>query len=263
MRAESAPDRAAETGFAYGTPHPQISQGKIVRSPGDALPGLARQNLEEVWRSRLEMARESYEKARAQYRALLQKQSEGAIPRQDGPLAEARQAESEALAEYARVLKVFTELTINGHNPGEGLTAPGEEPGWAAGNLISIVDDDESIRDSTSTLLRSVGYAVATFPSSESFLESGFLPETSCLILDIRMPGMSGLELQRRVNLSGAGVPIIFVTAHDNQRNRELAMEGGASELFQKPFSASAFLAAVQSALEGSAPRSSHQGRTY
>ena len=123
-------------------------------------------------------------------------------------------------------------------------------------SLISVVDDDESIRDSTRTLLRSAGYDVATFTSSESFLESGDLYETRCLILDIRMPGMSGLELQRRVNLSEANIPIIFVTAHDDQRNRKLAMDAGASEFFKKPFSASSFLTAIHAAVEKSGNRS-------
>ena len=126
-----------------------------------------------------------------------------------------------------------------------------------AGSLISVVDDDESIRDSTRTLLRSAGYEVATFESGELFLESGTLPETRCLVLDIRMPGMSGLELQRRVNLSDCCVPVIFVTAHDDKENRKLAFDAGASEVFQKPFSANAFLTAVDTALNDSADRPS------
>jgi len=120
-------------------------------------------------------------------------------------------------------------------------------------SLISVVDDDESIRDSTRTLLRSAGYDVATFESGELFLESGALPETRCLVLDIRMPGMSGLELQRRVNLSDSRVPIIFVTAPDDKANRKLAIDAGASEFFHKPFSAHAFLTAVGTALKNRA----------
>ena len=115
--------------------------------------------------------------------------------------------------------------------------------------LISVVDDDESVRDSTRTLLRSVGYKVATFESSELFLESSTLPDTECLILDVRMPGMNGLELQRRLNDSDSGVPIIFVTAHNDKANRQLAMDAGAYDFFQKPFSASDLLTAVQTAL--------------
>ena len=125
------------------------------------------------------------------------------------------------------------------------------------GSLISVVDDDESIRDSTRTLLRSAGYEVATFESGELFLESHTLPETRCLILDIRMPGMSGLELQRRVNLSDSRVPIIFVTAHYDKANRKLAIDAGASEVFQKPFAANAFLTAVDTVLKKNADRPS------
>lgn len=130
---------------------------------------------------------------------------------------------------------------------------------WSArltdGKLISVVDDDESIRDSTRTLLRSAGYDVATFTSSESFLESGALSGTQCLILDIRMPGMSGLELQRRVNLLDPSIPIIFVTAHDDKRNRTLAADAGASDFFKKPFPANSFLSAIHMAIEKSDDR--------
>ena len=131
-----------------------------------------------------------------------------------------------------------------------------------AGTLISVVDDDVSIRDSTRTLLRSAGYEVATFESGELFLESATVPETSCLVLDIQMPGMSGLELQRRMNLSNSGVPVIFVTAHDNKTNRKLARDAGASDFFQKPFSANAFLTAVQTALKNNADRLAARTRT-
>lgn len=113
-------------------------------------------------------------------------------------------------------------------------------------SLISVVDDDESVRDSTKILLRSAGYKVATFKSGELFLESDTLPETRCLVLDIAMPGMDGLELQRQLSISEPGVPIIFVTAHDDKRSRQLAMDGGAFDFFRKPFVASEFLAAIR-----------------
>ncbi len=116
--------------------------------------------------------------------------------------------------------------------------------------LVSVVDDDESIRDSTRTLLRSVGHRVATFPSAETFLDSGALAETKCLVLDIRMPGMDGLELQRRLMSSGAEVPIVFVTAHDDQPNRHQAEEAGAAGFLCKPFDASALLTVVETALK-------------
>ncbi len=115
--------------------------------------------------------------------------------------------------------------------------------------LISVVDDDESVRDSTKVLLRSAGYKVATFESGELFLKSDTRSDTGCLVLDMCMPGMDGLELQRRLSIPEGGVPIIFITARDDKRLRELAIEGGASDFFQKPFAASEFLAAVRTAL--------------
>jgi|SRR5215472_3598776 len=115
--------------------------------------------------------------------------------------------------------------------------------------LISVVDDDESVRDSTKTLLRSVGYQVAIFESGEQFLESGLLSETGCLILDMRMPGMTGLEVQRRLNLSKSPVPIIFVTAHSDRAKRQLAIDRGCSDFLQKPFAADIFLGAIETAL--------------
>lgn len=118
--------------------------------------------------------------------------------------------------------------------------------------LISVVDDDESIRDATGTLLRSVGYQVATFHTGELFLESDALVRTECLILDIRLPGIDGLELQRRLNASGVGVPIIFMTAHYDQRNRQRAINEGASDFFGKPFAASELLTAIRTALTSS-----------
>ena len=115
--------------------------------------------------------------------------------------------------------------------------------------LISVVDDDQSVRDSTRALLRSAGYKVTTFESGELFLESGTLAATACLILDMRMPGMDGLEVQRRLKSSEARVPIIFVTAHDDRTRRQLAIAAGASNFFQKPFVASDLLGAIQTAL--------------
>ncbi len=115
--------------------------------------------------------------------------------------------------------------------------------------LISVVDDDESVRDSIRVLLRSAGYKVATFESGELFLKSDTRPDTGCLVLDMCMPGMDGPELQRRLSISDDGVPIIFVTAHDDKRRRQQAIEGGACAFFQKPFVASEFLAAIRTAL--------------
>jgi DNA-binding response OmpR family regulator len=116
--------------------------------------------------------------------------------------------------------------------------------------MISIVDDDESVRAATKALLRSVGYEVETFASAELFLESGALRQTECLVLDVRMPGIDGLELQRRLNAAKSRVSIVFVTAHDDRSHRNKAMEAGAASFFRKPFDANAFVAAIQVALE-------------
>src|ERR1700730_14067034 len=116
---------------------------------------------------------------------------------------------------------------------------------------ISIVDDDESIRRATRALLRSVGYEVETFASAELFLESDALRQTECLVLDVRMPGIDGLELQSRLNEAKSHVPIIFVTAHDDRSHRRTAMDAGAADFFRKPFEANAFVAAIQAALRG------------
>jgi FixJ family two-component response regulator len=126
---------------------------------------------------------------------------------------------------------------------------------------ISIVDDDDSIRRATKALLRSVGYEVETFASAELFLESDALRETECLVLDVRMPGIDGLELQRRLNQATSHVPIIFVTAHDDRSHRRTAMEAGAANFFRKPFEATAFVTAVQDAVRSG--RSSASASTY
>jgi two-component system, LuxR family, response regulator FixJ len=115
--------------------------------------------------------------------------------------------------------------------------------------MISIVDDDQSIRDSTKMLLRSAGYPVATFASAESFLDSDAIAQTKCVILDVRMPGMDGLELQRRLNTSYADIPIIFVTAHDDANTRWSAIQAGATDFLTKPFDANTLIAAIQTAL--------------
>ena len=116
--------------------------------------------------------------------------------------------------------------------------------------IISIVDDDESIRAGTRALLRSAGYEVLTFASAELFLESGALRNTRCIVLDVRMPGIDGLELQRRLNGAKSSVPIIFFSAHDDNASRKRAIDAGAADFFQKPFDATVFVAAIEAALE-------------
>ena len=92
--------------------------------------------------------------------------------------------------------------------------------------VISIVDDDESVRQATSALVRSLGYAVATFASAEDFLESDRLDDTACLITDVQMPGLSGVELQSRLIADGRHMPIIGVTAYPEERIRTQMFEG-------------------------------------
>ena len=115
--------------------------------------------------------------------------------------------------------------------------------------LIAVVDDDSSLRESTQLLLRSAGYRAEVFASAREFLGSPRIDETACLMLDVRMPGMDGLELQRRLNVSHADIPIIVVTAHDDATSRSTALDSGAIGFLSKPFQASTLVATVQTAL--------------
>jgi FixJ family two-component response regulator len=120
--------------------------------------------------------------------------------------------------------------------------------------FVSIVDDDESARAAIQGMLKSVGWQARSFPSAEEFLQSGQLRETACLICDIRMPGMSGLELQARLVEEGWRIPIIFVTAHGDSRMQTRAMKAGALAFLGKPFDDEVLLEEVRTALE-SEPR--------
>ena len=116
-------------------------------------------------------------------------------------------------------------------------------------NLISLVDDDESVRRSTTLLIESFGFHAAAFESAESFLNSGQLQETACLIVDLQMPGMNGLELQSHLATAGYKIPIIFITAYDNKEARKQALQAGAVAFLGKPFSDELLLRAVRAAL--------------
>jgi FixJ family two-component response regulator len=115
--------------------------------------------------------------------------------------------------------------------------------------LVSVVDDDESVRESLPDLLGVFGFASHTFSSAEEFLASDCVDQTRCLILDIAMPGMSGLELQQELKLRRQEIPIVFITASTDQSVRPQLIEGGAFECLFKPFSDTALLEAVNSAL--------------
>jgi FixJ family two-component response regulator len=115
--------------------------------------------------------------------------------------------------------------------------------------LISVVDDDDSVRESLRGLLRSVRFGVEVFASAEEFLSSEQVLDTDCLILDVRMPGMSGLDLQQKLAASHPEMPIIFITSHGDEDLKSRALNGGAVDYLLKPFSEEALLNAVQTAL--------------
>ncbi len=118
--------------------------------------------------------------------------------------------------------------------------------------LISIVDDDESVRESLPDLLNELGYSALAFSSPETFLASEALERSKCLILDIAMPGMTGLDLQRELKHRGKAIPTIFITASRNEMTRARVISQGAAECLYKPFSDTALLAALKSALQRS-----------
>jgi FixJ family two-component response regulator len=115
--------------------------------------------------------------------------------------------------------------------------------------LIAIVDDDESVRDALTSLLHSVGWQAEAFASAEAFLQAGQAHTTACLLLDIRLPGLSGLELQRQLRSSQARLPLIFLTGHGTGALRAQALQAGAVAFFTKPFSDTALLEAIHTAL--------------
>lgn len=117
-------------------------------------------------------------------------------------------------------------------------------------DLVSIVDDDESIRAALVGLMKSAGFVARAYSSAEEYLASGDLHRTGCLICDISMPGMTGLELQSKLNAEDCWIPIIFITAHGNAQQRMRALRAGAVEFLPKPFEDEVLLQSVRAALE-------------
>jgi FixJ family two-component response regulator len=115
--------------------------------------------------------------------------------------------------------------------------------------LVSIVDDDVSVRTATADLLESHGYMTAAFASAEELLQSERLQDTHCVITDVRMPGLSGVDLQRRLADTGLGIPVIFITAYSEEHIRRAALAGGASGFFTKPVSEIGLIHCVEKAL--------------
>jgi FixJ family two-component response regulator len=119
-----------------------------------------------------------------------------------------------------------------------------------AKDLISVVDDEESIRRSTKLLIESFGFRAAVFESAESYLSSGLLRETACLVVDIKMPNMNGLELQSRIAAEGCDVPVIFITVCDDEESRGRAIRAGAVAFLSKPFSDVQLVESIRAALQ-------------
>jgi FixJ family two-component response regulator len=117
-------------------------------------------------------------------------------------------------------------------------------------SLVSIVDDDLSVRESLPDLLRELGYSARAFASGEEFLASAQVSHTACLIVDVAMPGMSGPELQRELRQRGNTIPVILITAKENEAMRERALREGAIDCLTKPFSDMELLKALDRALE-------------
>jgi FixJ family two-component response regulator len=117
--------------------------------------------------------------------------------------------------------------------------------------MISIIDDDTFVRQSVNDLVQSLGYRTAIFQSAEHFLESGCLSETSCLITDLQMPGLSGLELQSRLRANGHRTPVIFITAFPEEKSRNVALRAGAIGFLTKPCNEEALINCIEIALNG------------
>ena len=116
--------------------------------------------------------------------------------------------------------------------------------------MVAVVEDDDSYRVAVRRLLKSAGFSVQSFATAEDFLRSGRQHETGCLITDIRMPGMSGLDLQAKLNADHCLIPTIFITAHGDEDMRLQAMRGGAVKFMVKPFDGEILLESVRAAFE-------------
>jgi len=117
-------------------------------------------------------------------------------------------------------------------------------------SLVSVVDDDESVRESLPDLLRELGFSARAFSSAQEFLSSDYVDQTRCLVLDVFMPGMTGPDLQRELRVRQQQIPIVFMTAKKNETVRAQVLEKGAVECLFKPFSDTALLDAINAALQ-------------
>jgi len=120
--------------------------------------------------------------------------------------------------------------------------------------VISIIDDDASVRKATARLVRSLGYRAEVFASAEEYLQSGRVSDSSCLITDLHMPGMSGADLQDRLNAEGHRIPIVFMTAYFEERTRARVLEAGAYGFLRKPFDDASLIKHLEMALNRTGP---------
>lgn len=116
-------------------------------------------------------------------------------------------------------------------------------------HIVVVVDDDRRVRESIQSMVESAGHATFAFVTGEQFLQSRTLAEAGCLITDVRMPGMDGIELQRRVNAARSQLPVIFISAHEDEEVRQQALAGGAVTFLYKPFDAAELLRVIERAL--------------
>jgi FixJ family two-component response regulator len=121
----------------------------------------------------------------------------------------------------------------------------------SSSQLVAIVDDDRSVQSALKDLMESAELSARCFRSAEEFLESNERNQTACVVTDIRMPGMSGLELQAKLKAEGSRIPMIFITAHDDAKMKIQAMKAGAVEFLSKPFDDDVLLEKVRAALKG------------
>lgn len=125
--------------------------------------------------------------------------------------------------------------------------------------VISIIDDDESVRLATARLVRSLGYRADVFASAEEFLQSGRVRESSCLIADLHMPGMSGADLQDRLRAEGHRIPIVFMTAYFEEKTRARVLQAGAFGFLRKPFDNATLIKHLETALQATGPETQQQ----
>ena len=150
-----------------------------------------------------------------------------------------------AILTYIRFMQGFS---FTGNSP--SLRRAVEDQQLQHRPIISIIDDDESMRCALKSLVTSLGFKAYTFASAEQYLDSSYLDDTSCLITDLQMPGLNGIELQQSLLAQGRHIPIIFVTAFPEERMRSRAIEAGALGFLGKPFDSSTLVELIDKALE-------------